>query len=341
MKIQGARAPKVDHFLVSVGANDDPNRLNFLGTADLFTMKLRGQPVVTYDFELPRPAPTPVTPPPASSSVVVVNATVISQPTFYYFLNQPCGELHYADGDRISRSSEPEVAKTPPEPEAAKTPPYWSGEDLFIPIGFRGNLNFSESFRDMPPNATRDPFSKGGAFSLGGVPFLMDSEKQVWFAGLVDDIAGSLLGKPLNVTPRVATLNLETLKLKHVKKLFTLINTTWGDEKKPSLELRIKFGSGKVHTKQFLSNYDIRDFNARDNAWTKRIGGSTKQVWRYSDALVSVHMDMQTIDIPMEFYDESISAITIVDTGSYARQRASVFGVTAQVGNVKRIIPSK
>jgi hypothetical protein len=245
---------------------------------------------------------------------------------------------------RISKSQKPDEEKSGSEPETKKSPPYWTGDDLFVPIGFRGNVNFAEIFHDIPSNPRYEPISKGGSFVLGGVPFFTDPEKQVWFAGLADDLSGSLLSEPKNKTPRTATLKLEVPRLKNLKRLYTLMNTYWGDSVRSRLEVQVNFESGKRFVKPMLGNVDVRDFYLEPGPYPKKVSGTTRMVWRRTDTfgtLGDIVLDMQEINVPQEFWQETVSSVVIVDTGAFMQQRVFVVGVTAQVGDVKRIVPPK
>lgn len=345
----GALRPTIDHFVIGVGDYHSRNKLNFLGAADQVTVKFRGQPAVTYDFELRGPSPSPERSQPSpnqavasttGSSLTTFTIITASQPSFYYFWGQPCGVLIYNDGKRVSKDQVKEEAKGQRDSESEKKPPYWVEDDLYVPIGFRGNVNFAEIFLDTSSNSRYEPINKGGGLVFGGVPFILDTDKQVWFAGLADDVTGGLHSKPKNAVPRVAKLGLETPKLSNLKRLYTLINTVWGDMTKSWLELEVKYESGKKFTKALMCNADIRDQNMEGNT-LRKITGTTKQVWGRNDqlgALRNIVLDMQSISIPDEFWNETVASITFTDTGAHEKQRSYVVGITAQVGNVKKVL---
>ena len=105
----------------------------------------------------------------------------------------------------------------------------------------------------------------------------------------------------------------------------TLLNTTFG-QPGPNSYLRFEFfgSAGADYTKAFIGNSDIRDLN--NHVWTNSINGtSTVNVFITG---IGYRMDKQTIDLPSEFANQTLTKIRMIDTGAFDFQRAVLYGVT-------------
>jgi hypothetical protein len=160
--------------------------------------------------------------------------------------------------------------------------------------------------------ATVDPTYPTGSLTFSGVPFVIApaGNNVVWN----------------NTGPSTGTIVKDIpVGVAGVTAIHTLINTTFG-QPGPNSYLRLDFfGSGGAnYTVALIGNEDIRDLN--NGSWTNSINGtSTVNVFITG---LGYRMDKQTIDLPAEFANQTLTNIRMTDTGAFDFQRAILYGIT-------------
>lgn len=164
----------------------------------------------------------------------------------------------------------------------------------------------------------------GGLQTLGGVPFDIDQtpggDPRAWFSVLQ---AGP--------NPRTVTIPVGVFGVTDV---YTLISTFWG-ERQPGTLASVRFlGTGGLDYSVGLDgNVDIRDYNFNP-AYTTTINGTTT-VEVFNNGL-GQHYDRQRFALPAAFAGQTLTSITLEDSGADGVQRTFLTGVTvlAQVSAV-------
>ncbi|MBE1425979.1 hypothetical protein H4684_002638 [Desulfomicrobium macestii] len=156
-----------------------------------------------------------------------------------------------------------------------------------------------------------------GDLNLGGVPFSVPSgtDLNIWHS----EIGSTSGSKSLSVD----------IGLSGVDKVYTIINTYWG-ESSPGSFAYIEFeGAGGAYYQYLLDgNFNIRDYfgGTYTNSLTSP---DAANVWTES----GVRLDMQTIDLPDAFLFEDQIAMTLVDNGATGFQRTFLYGLTVGTQN--------
>lgn len=162
-----------------------------------------------------------------------------------------------------------------------------------------------------------------GNLVLGGVPFSVPdgTDLNIWHS----DIGSTSGSKSLSVN----------IGLSGVDKVYTIINTYWG-ESSPDSYAYIEFeGSGGSYYQYFLDgNINIRDYFG--GAYTNLLTSpDAVNVWSQS----GIRLDMQTIDLPNAFLFEDQIAMTMVDNGASGLQRTFLYGLTVGTLNGSTTVP--
>jgi len=114
-----------------------------------------------------------------------------------------------------------------------------------------------------------------------------------------------------------------------VSKVYTLINTDWGQNSSKGSFAAIEFygSEGASFKKELYGNVDIRDWQS--GGWTNSINETTTiNVFKSSDG--QFRLDMQTIDLPDDFLSQTLEMIRVIDTGGQNLQRIFLAGITVE-----------
>ncbi len=186
-----------------------------------------------------------------------------------------------------------------------------------VPIDISGIANYSWSI-----------FSGGNTIPTGnqvynGLPFDIPSgANNAWIA-----FNGS---SPTSVTVNIGVADVTTV--------YSLIDTIWG-QPGPNSYVSLKFlGSGGAsYTDYLIGNSDIRDFNGPSyftdainntttiNAWT---GPNYSTSGCFNNAPCHHRLDDQIITLPSAFATQTLTSLTITDTGSSGFQRSFLAALT-------------
>jgi VCBS repeat-containing protein len=118
-----------------------------------------------------------------------------------------------------------------------------------------------------------------------------------------------------------------TTDLHAVDKVFTLLNTEWG-QPGPNSYASIEFvGDGDAdYQVNLIGGVDVRDW--APSSWTGTINGTRTVNW-FNDG--SGHrLDMQIFNLPSTFLDENLVKIIFTDTGADGFSRLLISGITAE-----------
>jgi len=141
-----------------------------------------------------------------------------------------------------------------------------------------------------------------GAQDFGGVPFVIPvSPNNYWGAGAAANFGAGTV--ELTIPVGVAG----------VTSVFTVMNTMWGWVG-PQAYVFVTFrgSAGAVHTVPLVGNVSVRDYNNDGN--TNTIDNtSTIQVW---DNGLGQRLDRQEFILPAAFGSQTLTSVTITDTGN-------------------------
>lgn len=159
-----------------------------------------------------------------------------------------------------------------------------------------------------------------GNVKLGGVNFAIPvGGSNAWSAAVGGGTTAGTLDVPIGATG--------------VTKVYTLINTLWGERERGTRASITFHGSkgavykvdldGDSHIRDYLWNTSTNSINGTSTvnvftAGSRQGTGSTSQV----------RLDMQTFNLPAEFATQSLTKISIADAGATNVQRVLVSGIT-------------
>jgi hypothetical protein len=141
-----------------------------------------------------------------------------------------------------------------------------------------------------------------GPQNFGGVPFAIPAGPNNYWAG----------GAAADFGPGTVQLTIP-VGVYGVTSAFTILNTMWGWEG-PTAYLYITFrgSNGATRTVPLVGNVNVRDYNNDGN--TNTIDNtSTVQVW---DNGLGQRLDRQEYLLPAEFARQTLTSVTITDTGN-------------------------
>jgi hypothetical protein len=160
----------------------------------------------------------------------------------------------------------------------------------------------------------------GGALLLGGVPFYIPEDgDNTWQSG----------NGPANGDEGIHRIDIAINKF-GISRVHTLISTFWGEAASGRLMLEFFGSKGAYHMKDMIGNSDIRDW-AQHPGWTTTINGTTTvNVLTIPNAFEGhdVFFDMQTIELPGDFNDETLMTIRLTDNREVFRHSGILMGVT-------------
>lgn len=184
---------------------------------------------------------------------------------------------------------------------------------------------------DLAPHANRRLQAVGfgavnqlpeGDVTLGGIGFAIPvGGNNVWTGAAATGSNPRILDVAVNATG--------------VTKVYTLINTLWGERATGARASITFYGStGTVYAVELDGNNHIRDYLW--NTWTNTINGtSTVNVFTAGSgqgvgSTNQVRLDMQTFQLPAAFAKETLTKIRITDWGGTNDQRLIVSGITVR-----------
>lgn len=141
-----------------------------------------------------------------------------------------------------------------------------------------------------------------GLQSFGGVPFSIPTgPNNYWAAGAAAGFGPGIVG----LTVPVGVYG--------VTSAFTILNTMWGWAGPPAyVYVTFNGSNGATKTIPLSGNVNVRDYNQDGNTNTVN-GTSTVQVW---DNGLGQRLDRQQYLLPPEFSRQTLTSITITDTGN-------------------------
>lgn len=159
-----------------------------------------------------------------------------------------------------------------------------------------------------------------GLVTLGGVQFMIPvGGKNVWTGAAASGPNPKTLDVAVNATG--------------VTRVYTLINTLWGERDAGTCASVTFFGSaGAVYTVQLNGNEHIRDYLW--NRWTNSINGTTTTnvftagTGQGTGPNNQVRLDMQVFSLPQAFATQTLTSIRFSDWGGTSYQRLIVSGIT-------------
>jgi hypothetical protein len=193
------------------------------------------------------------------------------------------------------------------------TVPGGARAQTYIPVDLSPHVN--SRIQTLAGAANQYP---EGPTVLGGVPFdIPAGGNNAWdarFAGTTN--------------PRVLTI---PVNIPNATRVETLVNTIWGETGAGTFASVTFTGSaGASYTLDLDGNVHVRDYLL--NTFTNTINGTTTtNVFRAGSGQDNlVRLDKQSIDLPVEFDTQTLTAITFTDNGAGNFQRLLVTGVTVQ-----------
>lgn len=151
-----------------------------------------------------------------------------------------------------------------------------------------------------------------GDLTLGDIPFSVPegTDLNIWHS----NVGSSDETKSLSVS----------INLLGVDKIYTIINTYWGESVSGSYAYINFEGSGGSYYQYILDgNYNIRDYYG--GSFTNTLNApDAANVWSQG----GIRLDMQAIDLPDSFLFEDQIAMTLVDNGWAGFQRTFLYGLT-------------
>jgi hypothetical protein len=153
-----------------------------------------------------------------------------------------------------------------------------------------------------------------GAWNFGGVPFMISAGPNNYWAG----------GAAANFGSGAVSLTIP-IGVYGVRSVFTILNSMWG-QFGPNAYLFLTFtGSDGAHEEvRLVGNIDVRDYNndGGDNAIN---GTSTVQVWSNGKGQ---RLDRQDHILAKEFATQTLTSVTLTDTGNEVFSRAILAALT-------------
>jgi hypothetical protein len=153
-----------------------------------------------------------------------------------------------------------------------------------------------------------------GSQTFGGVPFAIPTAPNNYWSGA---LAGNCGSGTVSLTIPVGVYG--------VGSVFTLLNTFRG-ESGPNAYLYVTFNGsgGEAVTVPLVGGVNVRNYNS--GGFPQTINGtSTIQVWTNGEGQ---RLDRQEYVLPTEFATQTLTSVTITDTGSYDQSRAIFSGLT-------------
>jgi hypothetical protein len=183
-------------------------------------------------------------------------------------------------------------------------------------------------------------WSDGGVYSgkfignrtLGGTPFTLQTN-----ASGYDAFWGSNLTPFVLATNSSATLTLST-NLYGATKVYTLINSAWGQAGKTVGSLTFNASNGDVYTIQLVEGVNVRDHFY--GGFVNTVSSSSVNL-----AVMGVntpghaHLDMQTITLPDSFQNENLTSIVFTSSGGPSTGLPFLAGITVQATSIV-VVPS-
>jgi hypothetical protein len=184
--------------------------------------------------------------------------------------------------------------------------------EIPIDVSTLMNLGWTASFcNNSIVNGSTFPT---GSQNFGGVPFAIPAGPNNYWSG---SLAGNCGAGTVSVTVPVGVAG--------VRSAFTLLNTFRG-EAGPNAALYITFNgsAGATATQPLVGNVNVRNYNS--GGYTSTINNtSTIQVWTNG---AGQRLDRQEYILPGEFASQTLTSVTITDTGSYDLSRARFSALT-------------
>ena len=194
----------------------------------------------------------------------------------------------------------------------------------FHPVDFSSQANFTwVTQAETDPDGTSGIYMPGGpvgAVTLGGVPFDITSNQQglqAWNGWMGGQLGQESMTIPVGVYGATA--------------VYTLINTYW-DLPGPGSDAWLIFtgSGGATYTKYLVGGSDIRNwFGGSIN------GTTTVNVYTQANSPIdgnTAYLDMQSIVLPPDFADQTLTSVELVDSGAPYLQRVILDGVTVGTG---------
>ena len=153
-----------------------------------------------------------------------------------------------------------------------------------------------------------------GNLNLGGIPFVIPSGPNNYWAG----------GATAGFGPGTVSLTIP-VGVPGVTSVFTLLNTMWG-QFGPNAYLFITFrgSNGAIATVPLVGNVNVRDYN-NDGGDNQINATSTVLVW---DNGIGQRLDRQEFIFPPALAGQTLTSVTITDTGNEVFSRAIFSGLT-------------
>lgn len=195
----------------------------------------------------------------------------------------------------------------------------------------------------------------GKAYYFRTIDFAYNCELEVgvrpsisWPQGVVE-LGGILFNIPLvgpdcwnshdpwETGPNPRTLDIQVNEY-GVEKVYTLINTHGGQTGSALAWLEFYGDGGAYFQKDLIGNVDIRDYNY--DGWTNDINGTTTvNVFLVNPGVWDgeTRLDMQMIDLPKDFRNQTLTNIRLTDNGGTDIQRVFLTGVTLGIPTTKSL----
>jgi hypothetical protein len=178
-----------------------------------------------------------------------------------------------------------------------------------------------------------------GTTVLAGVPFdIPVNGNNYWHS--YQPPPGASIANPLDDNqPRVLSL---TTNVENPARVYTLINTYWGEPGPNSYAKLEFFGTGGAYAElELVGGTHMRDFNS--NIWENQSPNSINVLqWSGWHGYPTQRLDRQEIELPFTFHSETLTEIRLTDTGGWDRfdvptntsvqQRVFLAGITVQRG---------
>lgn len=155
-----------------------------------------------------------------------------------------------------------------------------------------------------------------GAQNFGGVPFTIPAGPNNYWAG---GAAANFGSGTVRLTVPVGVYGATTV--------FTLLNTMWG-QFGPQAYLFVTFNgsNGATVTKRLVGGLNVRDYN-NDGGPNTINNTSTIQAWANG---LGQRLDRQEYLLPAAFATQTLTSVTITDTGNESFSRAILAGITVR-----------
>ena len=184
-----------------------------------------------------------------------------------------------------------------------------------IPIDIGGLVNEPWSFAG--PNdcgLTNGSTYQSGSQNYGGIPFMIPTGPPNYWSG-----CGAA-----NFGPGTVSLTIP-VGVFSVRSAFTLLNTLWS-QPGPNAYLAITFNgsAGATETVSMVGGVNVRDYN-NDGGQNTINNTSTVQAW---DNGRGQRLDRQEYILPAAFATQTLTSVTLTDTGNEDFSRALFAGIT-------------